>query len=160
MEEPKNKPRRLVRATKKGTSVSKAKNPPAAQHPMPKIGRGNPPKHTQFKPGVSGNKKGRPKGSKNLSTLLMAAANGQVTATIDGKKRKISNIHASTMQLATKAASGDHASIVRFLDWVDEMERRAAAAKPAEFPFSEADLQVLRAIYERMKLCSHPQAGE
>jgi len=28
---------------------------------MSKIGKGNPPKHTQFKPGQSGNPKGRPK---------------------------------------------------------------------------------------------------
>jgi len=63
------------------------------------------------------------------------------------------------MQLATKAAGGDQASMARFLDWVDEFETRAAAAKPAEFPFSDADLEVLRAIHERMKLCIPPSAG-
>jgi len=127
---------------------------------MPKAGRGNPPKHTQFKKGVSGNKKGRPKGSKNLSTLLMAAARDEVTATIDGKQRRISKIQATAMQLATKAAGGDKAAMASFLDWVDEIETRAAAAKPAEFPFSEADLQVLHAIHERMQLCLPPQGGE
>jgi Family of unknown function (DUF5681) len=148
------------RAPKKGTSGSKAKNPPAARDTAPKIGRGNPPKHTQFKKGVSGNKKGRPKGSKNLSTLIMAAARDQVAATIDGKPRRISKIQATAMQLATKAAGGDRASINKFLDWVDEIETRAAAAKPAEFPFGEADLEVLRAIDKRMKLCIPPQGGE
>src|SRR5258705_13776170 len=147
-------------AAKKGTSTAKAKNPPAARDTMPKIGRGNPPKHTQFKKGVSGNKKGRPKGSKNLSTLLMAAARDQVTATIDGKPRKISKLQATVMQLATKAAGGDRASIDKLLDWVDDIETRAAAAKPAEFPFSEADLKVLRTIHERIKLCIPPEAGE
>jgi hypothetical protein len=127
---------------------------------MAKTGYGNPPKHTQFKKGVSGNKMGRPRGSKNLGTLLMEAACDQVTATIGGKPRRISKIQATAMQLATKAAGGDQASIVRFLDWIDEIETRAAAAKPAAFPFSEADLQVLHAIGERMKLCTPPQAGE
>jgi hypothetical protein len=126
----------------------------------PKIGRGNPPKHTQFRKGVSGNKKGRPKGSKNLSTLVMEAARDQVTATIGGKQRRITKIQATAMQLATKAAGGDQASIARFLDWVDEFEKRAAAAKPVEFPFSEADLQVLDTIYERMKLCIPPSPSE
>jgi Family of unknown function (DUF5681) len=148
------------RARKKGASVRRAKNPPAARDTAPKIGRGNPPKHTQFRKGESGNKKGRPQGSKNLSTLIMAAARDQVAATIDGKQRRISKLQATAMQLVTKAAGGDRASINKFLDWVDEIETRSAAAKPAEFPFSKADLQVLRAIDERMKLCSQPQAGE
>jgi hypothetical protein len=120
---------------------------------MPKTGRGNPPKHTQFKRGESGNKKGRPKGSKNLSTLFMEAARDQVTATIDGKQRKITKAQATAMQLATRAAGGHPASVAKFLDWMDEFETRAAAAKPSEFPFGEADLQVLRTTYERMKLC-------
>ncbi len=148
------------RPTNKGTGGSKAKNLPAAPDTMAKTGRGNPPKHTQFKKGVSGNSKGRPKGSKNLSTLLMAAGRDQVTATIDGKQRRITKTEATTMQLATKAAGGDPASIAKFLDWMDKFETRAAAAKPAEFPFSEADLEVLRAVHERMKLCLPPQGGE
>jgi hypothetical protein len=115
--------------------------------------RSSPPKHTQFQPGKSGNPDGRPKGSKNLSTLMMEAARDQVSATIGGKTRKISKIQATTMQLATKAAGGDHAAMGRFLDWIDEIETRAAAVKPAQFPLSAPDLEVLRAIYDRMKQC-------
>lgn len=76
-----------------------------------KVGRGNPPKHTQFRKGTTGNPKGRPKGSKNLSSYLMEAAPDQVSATVGGRTRKISKIQATAMQLATKAAgrrsSGD-----------------------------------------------------
>jgi Family of unknown function (DUF5681) len=112
---------------------------------------GNPPKDTRFKPGQSGNPQGRPKGSKNLSTLMMEAARDQVSANIGGKTQRISKIQATTMQLATKAASGDNAAIAKFLAWVDEIETRSAAAKPAQFPLSEVDVEVLRAAYERMK---------
>ena len=115
--------------------------------------RSSPPKHTQFRKGISGNPKGRPKGSKNLSTLMMEAARDQVSATIGGKTRKISKIQATTMQLATKAAGGDHAAMGKFLDWIDEIETRAATVKPAQFPLSAPDLEVLRAIYDRMKQC-------
>jgi hypothetical protein len=117
-------------------------------------------KKTQYAKGTSGNPKGRPKGSKNLSTILMEAANAPVIATIDGKKRKITKLDATAMQLATKAASGDPRSVVAFLDWVDEIEARAAAARPAEFPFSPADLEVLRQTFERMKLCEPPTDPE
>jgi|SRR6185312_10198910 len=112
---------------------------------------GNPPDDTKFKPGQSGNPRGRPKGSKNLSTLMMEAARDHVSANIGGKTQRISKIQATTMQLATKAASGDNAAIAKFLAWVDEIETRAAAARPAQFPLSELDLEVLRAAYERMK---------
>ena len=118
-----------------------------------KVGRGNPPKHTQFRKGKSGNPKGRPKGSKNLSTYLMEAARDHVTATVDGRIRKISKIQATAMQLATKAAGGDQAAIGKFLDWMDEIESRAAATKPTQFPLSAPDIEVLRAAYERMKQC-------
>ena len=48
---------------------------------------GNPPKHTQFRKGTSGNPRGRPKGSKNLATYLMEAARDQVSATVVGGLR-------------------------------------------------------------------------
>ncbi len=117
------------------------------------VGRGNPPKHTQFQKGQSGNKNGRPKGSRNLSTYIMEAARDHVTATVGGRIRKISKIQATTMQLATKAASGNQAAMGEFLDWIDEIERRAAATKPAQFPLSAPDIEVLQAAYERMKQC-------
>ena len=118
-----------------------------------KIGPGNPPEQSQFRPGKSGNYKGRPLGSKNVSTLLLEAARDQVTATIGGKTRKISKIQATTMQLATKAAGGNQAAMVKFLDWIDEIETRAAAIRPTQFPLSVPDVEVLRAVYERMKQC-------
>jgi hypothetical protein len=125
-----------------------------------KVGRGNPPKHTQFRKGTTGNPKGRPKGSKNLSTYLMEAARDQVSATVGGKTRKISKIQATAMQLATKAAGGDQAAIGKFLDWMDEIETRAAAVKPSQFPLSAPDIEVLRAAYERMKQCDTEKTGE
>jgi Family of unknown function (DUF5681) len=125
-----------------------------------KIGRGNPPKHTQFQKGQSGNKKGRPKGSKNLSTYIMEAARDHVTATVSGRTRTISKLQATTMQLATKAAGGDQAAMGRFLDWVDEIETRAASVKPSQFPLTAPDLEVIRAVYERMKQCDPKKERE
>jgi hypothetical protein len=121
---------------------------------------GTPPKHTQFRKGTSGNPRGRPKGSKNLSTYLMEAARDQVTATVGGRTRTISKLQATTMQLATKAAGGDQAAIGRFLDWIDEIETRAASVKPTQFPLSAPDIEVIRAAYERMKQCQPEKPEE
>jgi hypothetical protein len=139
---------------------AKSKTPKTVQSVGPKIGRGNPPKHTQFTKGKTGNPKGRPKGSKNLSTYIMDAARDHVTATVGGKTRTISKLQATTMQLATKAAGGDHGSMTKLLDWVDEIETRAAAVKPTQFPLSPPDVEVLRATYERMKQCDPDKSGK
>jgi Family of unknown function (DUF5681) len=133
---------------------------PANGSTTPNVGRGHPPKHTQFAKGKSGNPKGRPRGSKNLSTLLREAAHDQVSATIGGKTRTISKLQATAMQLATKAASGDQAAINKFLDWMDEIEIRAAAARPSQFPLTEADIEVIRETYERMKRCESEGSAE
>ena len=132
-----------------------AKPPPS---PAYAVGRGKPPKEHQFKKGApSRNKKGRPRGSKNLSTLLREAAEGKVTATVNGKKVIMSRAQATAWQLATKASAGDPKAMPQFLNWIDEIERRAAAARPAEFPFSDADLEVLKQVHERMVLCQAPK---
>ena len=117
------------------------------------VGRGKPPKHTQFGKGDTANRsntKGRPRGSKNLMTYLREAASKPVKATIDGKERTITALHATTMQLALAAAKGDQKSIRAFLDWIDKMETRQAAARPVQYPLSDADIQVIRAVYARL----------
>lgn len=142
------------------TERSRHGAPPPSADRVGKVGPGNPPKHTQFRKGVSGNPKGRPKGSKNLSTLLMEAARDQVTATIGGKPRTLTKLQATAIQLATKAAGGDQAAMAKFLDWIDEFERRAAAARPAEYPLGARDLEVLHEIYKRMRECSSTEGTD
>ena len=64
------------------------------------------------------------------------------------------------MQLATKAAGGDQTAINRLLDWVDEIEIPCRCAKPSQFPLSEPDIEVIRAVYERMKQCDPEKKRE
>src|ERR1041384_2567600 len=140
----------------KRKSRAKARKPVAKaateQTPKQMVGRGTPPNRSQFSKGQRGNPKGRPKGSRNVRSIIMEAARHPVTATIDGKQRRISKVQATAMQLATRAAGGDPRAVSQLLDWVDEIEIRAAAARPAQFPFEQADLEVLKAVHDRMKL--------
>ena len=49
------------------------------------VGRGRPPKATQFKPGQSGNPKGRPRVQKHLSTILREVLEQKLSIEVGGK---------------------------------------------------------------------------
>ncbi len=69
------------------------------------VGYGKPPKKTQFKPGQSGNPKGRTKGSKNgIYTYIQRELNSSITLT-DGSK--ITKEQGFARQLTNKALRGD-----------------------------------------------------
>src|ERR1700686_1103014 len=63
------------------------------------VGYRKPPVHTRFKSGKSGNPRGRPRASKNLSTLLNEALNESVAVVENGRRRKISKRQAIIAQL-------------------------------------------------------------
>ena len=115
------------------------------------VGRGKPPKDTQFKKGDGRKRPGRPKGSKNLATIIMEAARDQVTVTIDGKKRKISKKQSAAIQLANAGATGNPRLLVKFLDLIAEIEAQAEAARPSEYPFSDVDIKIIQEIYKRLR---------
>jgi len=77
------------------------------------VGYGKPPKHTRFAKGRSGNPKGRPKGSRNFSTIVRDALNMPVKIKDRYGEREVRAIEASVRQLAAKAAAGDLKAIPR-----------------------------------------------
>lgn len=70
-------------------------------------GYGKPPKKNQFKPGQSGNKKGRPKGTKNLKTDLQEELAEKIPIKEGGKQKKVSKQRAMLKSLVAKAVQGD-----------------------------------------------------
>src|SRR5215813_3238894 len=79
------------------------------------VGYGRPPKHTRFAPGHSGNRKGRPKGTRNFQTDLKATLKAPVRITRDGRPRKVSTQEAVLLRLREKALSGDARSLDRLI---------------------------------------------
>ena len=72
-----------------------------------KVGYGKPPVHSRFKPGRSGNPRGRPKGTKNLKTDLAEELAERVQVTENGRLLKISKQRLMLKALTTKAIKGD-----------------------------------------------------
>jgi hypothetical protein len=70
---------------------------------------------TRFKPGQSGNPKGRPKGSKNLATLLTEALDEQVTVLKGECKRVITKLEAVVHSIINGAMNGNPKHIAALL---------------------------------------------
>ncbi len=71
------------------------------------VGYRKPPKHSQFKPGQTGNPKGRPKGTKNLKTDLEEELHERILVREGGTERRISKQRALLKSLTAKAIKGD-----------------------------------------------------
>jgi Family of unknown function (DUF5681) len=103
------------------------------------VGFGKPPKHTRFTKGRSGNPKGRPRGSRNASTLLDEALKERVSVSENGRRKKITKLEAILTQLVNRAAGGDHRAtqllLAHQIPRIEEHEAsRSAAAERTPLP--------------------------
>lgn len=79
------------------------------------VGYCKPPKASRFKPGKSGNPKGRPKGHNNLRTDARAVLNESIAINEGGKRKKITAQKASLKRLRAKALTGDSRALERLI---------------------------------------------
>lgn len=108
------------------------------------VGYCRPPKTTRFKPGQSGNPKGRPKGAMDTHRLIDAILNKKVSATIDGVPIRISKKQAMLLRLANNAASGDLKSMQVLLPHLLQIdEKKAARARMQAENLSANDREIL-----------------
>jgi hypothetical protein len=114
-----------------------------------RVGYRHPPLATRFRPGTSGNPRGRPKGARNLATVVAATLAERVVVTENGRRKRITKLEAAVKQLVNRAASGEARSMRLLLALI-----QASEAKP---PQTEAgapsadDALVAREIVRRMK---------
>jgi hypothetical protein len=123
---------------------------------LSKVGYGNPPKHTQFEKGKSGNPEGRPKGSRNFATVLQDELKRRVPVTEDGKRKKITKREATAKQLANKAASGDLKAIPIVLNETRVYEAAAAVDVSSAEIVTPEDQAVMQSIVRRIREATDP----
>lgn len=85
-----------------------------------KVGYGKPPKKYQFKPGQSGNKKGRPKKSNNAMTILNKRLASNITVKEGERKVQISKLDALVMQTINAGLKGNLKATSMIFDLLDK----------------------------------------
>ena len=120
------------------------------------VGYGKPPRHTRFAKGQSGNPRGRPRGTKNLKTLLSDALNERVIVTENGGRRKVTKREAIITQLVNRSATADLRAIKILLDIVREIESQSEPAGPETSAFNAADEKVI----EQLRIRLYRKKGE
>src|SRR6266851_3230749 len=113
------------------------------EKPDYEVGYGKPPLHTRFKKGQSGNLRGRPRGAKNLTTLVSDALDQLVVVTENGRRREISKRYLGIAQLVNKFAMADlHATRI-LLGMLLDGERCASSAPDEQPTLGAADKLVI-----------------
>jgi hypothetical protein len=100
------------------------------------VGYGKPPTASRFKPGQSGNPKGRPKGAKGLQTLLREELNAKVVVHEHGKATRLTKQHIAIKRLVNRAAEGDHRAFRTVVELHGEMPESKSPAANDDRPAS------------------------
>ena len=90
------------------------------------VGYKRPPARTRFKPGQSGNPRGRPKGRKNFQTILNEILSQKVTIREGDKIRKVTKAEAVAMTLTNHAMKGNAKAITTLLAASPELTEKEA----------------------------------
>jgi hypothetical protein len=116
------------------------------------VGYGRPPTSSQYQPGQSGNPKGRPKGSRNASSMARDALEGTVTVKVKRRSRQMTVRRAAYLRLAEKAAAGD----AKAFEYLLSLESEARPHDATMQPLSAKDLELLQGFFDRRR-ASVPQ---
>jgi Family of unknown function (DUF5681) len=114
------------------------------------VGYGKPPAATRFKPGQSGNAKGRPRGSKNLITAIQRELGTRIPVTVNGARQTITKKRAVIAQLVNKAAAGDPRLMSILLRALNVNDDETSSRQPEEVLNRREDQMVLESIVRRI----------
>jgi len=106
------------------------------------VGYGRPPKHSRFRPGQSGNPRGRPRGAKSVPDIVRKILAQKVTITENGRTRRVPRLEAILLRAAGEASRGEPRALRLLLQLGDRYAEVAPAE--AERETMASDLAILR----------------
>ena len=112
------------------------------------IGYARPPKDHQFKPGQSGNPKGRPRGAQSEATILRDILHERIEVQQAGRSRKISTLEALLLRCRNAALGGDLKSLAFILNRLRLIEGVEPAA---EASLDQDDRAVLETFVQQLQ---------
>src|SRR6516225_6979186 len=125
-----------------------SKRPPRHSRGNDTVGQGRPPTATRWKPGQSGNPKGRPKGTRNAATMAKAELARKVVVNLNGVKRKMSVAEIAFRRLGDKSTGGDIEAFNYLLTLQDNV---APADIQTDGATSEQDKQIIENYFKRLQ---------
>ncbi len=114
-----------------------------------RVGFKNPPRHTRFQKGRSGNPRGRPKGTRNLRSDLQDELEERISVSQGGTKRVVSKQRAMIKSLLARALQGDSRAAGRILDLVVRILPQDEPEPPHQ-ELGRDDAAILRTYEERL----------
>jgi Family of unknown function (DUF5681) len=112
------------------------------------VGYGSPPLHSRFKPGRSGNPRGRPKGSLNFASDLKNTLLAPVALNDGGRPRRVTTQKAALLRLREKALKGDVRALDKLLSYA--ITASSSAAKDTTRSPSVEDQAILEAFRQQI----------
>ena len=91
------------------------------------VGYGKPPKEYRFKKGRSGNPKGRPKGSKNMATVMKDLLERPMTIRQNGQERRVTFGEAFVHRLAARSLEGSPRDMIALMKAIHDYMPEAVA---------------------------------
>lgn len=126
--------------------------------PRKRVGYGVPPDTTRFKKGVSGNPKGRPKGSLNVATAFLKAVREKVVINEHGQRKTVTKLEAALKQLVNKAASGELRALHQLLELARDAEARQNLLGVQNAVLNDLDHEVIQGILERFPVLENSES--
>ena len=115
------------------------------------VGYGKPRVATRFQKGVSGNPKGRPRGSLNVATVFTKTLRERVVINEHGQRKTVTKLEAALKQLINKAASGDLRALRQLVELARDAEAKQNASGTQDPGIGELDQEVMDGILKRFE---------